>query len=59
MRNYIVRARETRVHEFRIEATSEAEAKSIVEDFDDYSTSLSDQFDGSEVMDATLESERK
>jgi len=59
LRPYIVRARETRVHEFRVQARSEEEAKEIVEEFADYGSSLTDQFDSNEVMDATLESDRK
>lgn len=58
VRTYIVRASETRVHTFRVEATSEAEAMSkIAEGEQDFDQSLSDGYDSMEVMDATLESE--
>lgn len=57
MPKFLVRARETRVYHFIVEAADEEAAKDIVEELDDTSTSTSDQFDQFEVMDAAVEEE--
>ncbi len=58
IKTYIVRASETRVHKFRVEACSEQEAMDMIANGEqEFNESFEDGYDSMEVMDASLESE--